>query len=715
MKKDWLSFFSEILSLIKRSRYDCEDIVENIANITERHLNSDFVLIEIWNLKEDKLFCYALKDILMDAPLSIKYSPFKELILKEKPFSGKGEVISSLPNNLKDRSVLIQPVVISEDIKGIICVGGKDYIQFSENDKLKLSFIASIMSVIGHGRLLEGKFERLFDIFNILQILLPIIAEEIILEEEPDRLIIDFLNRLKVFFDADRCVFAKASGFKIQPVFHVGLELENRYFKPGKGIVGTIFETGKPLFVPDYQKFIQEQRIEKDDLPCDIEVIISGMGVPIKLDGKLIGVVALCRSREKAPYDEFDFSALKIFQDFMGLIFKVAKLREEKKKQEQLLNRVQRFESLGILAGGIAHDFNNILNVIIGLSEIAKMELQNEDFNKKQMENYINSIIEQAKLASGLTKQILDFAVKDTGHKQLLDLVPFIKGLMKMFSRTIRSDISVEFRVLDEGKYYILADPTNIQQVIMNMVLNAVDAISGEGTITLTLRKLKIRDRRLYPTLSPGDYVVLEIKDTGSGIPKDFMDKIFDPFFTTKPNGTGLGLSQAYGIIKNLKGEILVESEVGKGTTFTIIIPEAKAEMLEGEYKRADIVISGKGKVLIVEDRKELAQAISIALKMAGFDVDTAYSYKASLKFIENNAYDIIIADLVLPDGSGIDVVKLAKRKSPETKAVIISGYRPEGITEEKINKNADAFLSKPFTMSSLLETLRNMVEEKNA
>ena len=714
MPEVWFSFFRELLSLIKDTELDCKIIAENIARITIKHLNSDFVLIEVWDLRTDTPFCNARYNLSIETPMSLHQSPFREFIIEEKTFMGIGSALANLLDLMRDKYIFIKPLSITEELKGIICIGKSGYWCFSDEEKLKLSFIAIVVNILLYSKFLKGKFERLFDVFNILQILLPIVASEIILEEKPENLVIDFIDKLKTFFDADRCIFVKIEHDKLIPLYYTNIDLKIP-FRADKGIIGTVIQTGEPVLISDFQKFLREQNIREEELPCDPKKVATGMGIPIKSNGKLVGAVALCRGIGKPIYDEFDFKALGIFQDFIEVIFKVSKLREEKRRQEQLLNRAQRFESLGILTGGIAHDFNNILNVIIGLAEIAKMELKNGDVNISQVESYINSIIDQAKSASGLTRQILDFARKEGEHKQLIDLVIFIKRLLKFFPRTVRANISFEYRILDEGSYYIFADPTSMHQVIMNIVLNAVDAISDEGTITLTLKRLKIEDKSLYPTLSPGDYVVLEIADTGSGISEDIIDRIFDPFFTTKPNGTGLGLSQAYGIIKGLKGEILVESEVGKGTTFTIIIPEAKAEILECEGRSAEVLISSKEKeILIVEDRKELAQAISIALRMAGFNVDTVYSYSASLKFIENKVYDVIIADLMLPDGSGVDVVRMAKKKSPGTKAIIISGYRPEGITVEKINKHAEAFLSKPFTMSSLLETLKNVLEKKD-
>jgi len=717
----WLEFFESLLNLAENLEIGCNSLAEKIADIAKKYLDADFVYIDIWNLKKDTVFCHAQYGL----PYEIRDLSFEKSIAS-KVVSSSGLATQdlkdklNLPSNLEEMvgPVICYPVTVSDELAGAICIGRrKGKKEFSKNDELKLSFISIVVKLVVYNRLMREKFNKLFSTFNILQILLPLVATEIILEENPEELVSDLVDKLKTFFNADKCVFVKVENGRLSVVYQVGLELSRGNFVIGKGIVGTIVETRKPLLVENYREFAREQNLKEQDVPCTPRVIATGMGVPIEVDGKLVGVVALCRLIGKPAFDEFDFEALKIFQNFFTVIFKVAKLRDEKRKQEQLLHRAQRFESLGILAGGIAHDFNNIINIIIGLSEIAKLELEKGDIDRAQISNYLNSIIEQGKSAANLIKQILDFARRSSDSKQILNLAPFMKEMVKLFSRTVRSDVNFILNFDQNEKYYIYADPTNIHQVIMNIVLNAVDAMPEGGNVEITLRKVKIGKDSMITTLSPGDYIAIDIKDTGTGIPPELLDKIFDPFFTTKPDGTGLGLAQVYGIVKDLGGEILVESKVGEGTCFTILIPEAKGKLLEkkevSSLKEWDFFFKRK-RVLVVEDREKLAETLSMILKSVGCEVEIATSCKEAYKLLSQKDYHIIVVDVMLPDGSGIDVVKFARTLGKEIKSVVISGYKPSELSVSDIEKYADAFLSKPFTMKELLDVLKKVLEDED-
>lgn len=721
MPEVWLEFFESLLNLAENLEIGCNSLAERIAEIAKRYLDADFVYIDVWNLKKNSVFCHAQYGLPWEVHnLSFENSITSRIIsdmnLGRDTFKDRNNIPSALDEMVGP--VIFYPITVSDELAGAICLGRrKGKPDFSKDDELKLLFISIVVKLVIYNRLMKERFNKLFSTFNILQILLPVVATEIILEENPEELVSDLVDKLKTFFNADKCVFVRVEGEEISIVHQEGLIFFERGFIRGKGLVGTIVETGKPILLEDYRRFAREQELSLDDVPCDPDMVGTGMGVPIEVDGRLIGVVALCRRVGKPSFDEFDFEALKIFQNFFTVIFKVARLKDEKKKQEQLLNRAQRFESLGILAGGIAHDFNNIINIIIGLSEIAKLELRNENIDRAQIENYLNSIIEQGKSAANLIKQILDFARRSSDSKQILNLAPFMKEMVKLFSRTVRSDITFSLHFDPEEKYYIYADPTSIHQVIMNIVLNAVEAMPKGGHIDIVLRKVKIDENSMITTLSPGTYIAVDIKDTGVGIPPEILDKIFDPFFTTKPDGTGLGLAQVYGIVKNLGGEILVESEVDKGTCFTILIPEAEGKLVEekeqSSLKDWNIFFKNK-RVLIVEDRAKLAETLSMILRSVGCEVDTASTCQEAYNRLSHADYHVIVVDVMLPDGSGIDVVKFARRLGRKVRSVVISGYKPSELSVSDIEKYADAFLSKPFTMKELLDVLRKVLEDED-
>jgi len=276
--------------------------------------------------------------------------------------------------------------------------------------------------------------------------------------------------------------------------------------------------------------------------------------MPISLDGKKIKVV----NYRIYPYQ---------IADERGCVLEMVDVTEEVRLQEQLMLR-QRIESLGILAGGLAHDFNNIMNVILGYAQVLK---ENPIISgHKELKEYLEIIERQAHKASKLIKQLLDFARMSDTEKTLVELKGLISDFMDFMMRILPYNIELRFTDSGEDKYYVLADISKIRRMLVNLILNARDAMPDGGVLSIHLYKKFVKGKRM---------VVIEVKDTGKGISSEIMKKIFDPFFTTKgAQGTGLGLSQVYGIVKEHGGFIEVESEEGRGTTFRIYLPEAEID-----------------------------------------------------------------------------------------------------------------------------------------
>ncbi len=368
-----------------------------------------------------------------------------------------------------------------------------------------------------------------------------------------------------------------------------------------------------------------------------------------------------------------------------GCIVQIEDITEEQKLQERLFLS-QKMESLGVLAGGVAHDFNNILVVLLGY-----MELLKKDFK----EGYIEMMEKQVERAADLTRQLLDFARRSPSEKKVLDLKPMIKEFAKFIERVFPPNIEVSYE--DDGKksYPIEADPSKIHQVLMNLAFNAKDAMPKGGTLTFGL-------------FMENNHVVMEVRDTGVGIPDNIKDKIFDPFFTTKgPKGTGLGLSQVYGVVKEHGGEVKVESEVGRGTSFRLIFPKSKESFRDKEKKEvATMHEELKGSVVVVDDNIDFLNVLKTYLEAKGFNVSTFSKGEEALSFLEKNKVHVAFVDYLLPDINGLELAEKVAEKSPSTKVIIMTGN-----PDEVIEKKDIPVLQKPFRLKELEDVLRKALE----
>ncbi|GEM_PF-3915899 len=373
----------------------------------------------------------------------------------------------------------------------------------------------------------------------------------------------------------------------------------------------------------------------------------------------------------------------------------------EKSKRQDLL------ASVGQLAAGIAHDFNNILTGIIGFSQF----MQTKDDIPAYAKGYLKRMEQQGFRAVDLIQQILDFSRKTIVMKSNLDLVSLLKEIVKLLERTISEKIKIELNIEPE-QAIIYSNPTQIQQIITNLAVNARDAMPGGG-------KLKIELKAKYS--DEGKLFMLIISDTGTGMPDEIVSKIFTPFFTTKETGkgTGLGLSQVYGIVKQNGGEIEVESEPGKGTTFTIYLP-AVGEEKESEEERESLLKLVESKnILLVEDEDMVRDSVKLMLEQLGFSVESAADGESALDIIMKRGEDIdvILTDIVMPGMGGVSFALKVKEIFPEKKIVAMSGY-PLGSDETSIpdndfrNSGFDGWIMKPVTMEKLSNEISSLFSE---
>ncbi len=390
--------------------------------------------------------------------------------------------------------------------------------------------------------------------------------------------------------------------------------------------------------------------------------------------------------------------------------------REMEKLQQQLL-QAQKLEAIGTLAGGVAHDFNNLLTVINANNEILSLHIKKQD----ELYQHVAEIGTAAEKAANLTRQLLSFGRRETVQFKPVDLNNLIQGLEKMARRLIGEDIELEFNP-DSRIQKIQADPGQIEQVFLNIIVNARDAMPEGGRITVATSLVNIDEtsRSALPEAVTGIFALLMVSDCGTGMTREEQARIFDPFFTTKPagRGTGLGLSVVYGIIQQHGGWINVYSEPDKGTTFKIYLPVSESEEKEGMaaiVKEAEIAPGNHEKILLVEDEDQLRYVASVLLSREGYTVKEASTIKEALDIFREEGRDIqlLISDVVLPDGYGPDLADKILEQIPDLPTIICSGYADDKARWPRIKEKDLPFLQKPFTRHELLKTVKSALSDK--
>jgi len=390
-----------------------------------------------------------------------------------------------------------------------------------------------------------------------------------------------------------------------------------------------------------------------------------------------------------------------------------ADITEKRKLQEQL-TRAQKLESIGNLAGGIAHDFNNILTVVTGLAGLLQMRMQNSD----PLIRYVNEIASAGMRGASLTQQLLAFS-----RKQILDIRPvnlneIVTNLQKMLLRLIREDINLSFTPF-AGPLPIMADPNQIEQVIINIVTNARDAMPNGGPLSISTGIVYVDDAfvRQHDEAEIGNYAVIMIRDKGTGMDEETKRKIFEPFFTTKEigKGTGLGLAVVYGIIHQHNGMIYLESEYGKGSTFTVHLPLLKGDIeVENRSALAVDYKGGSETILLAEDNPMIRDMTSEVLKRHGYKVITAEDGEVAVNLFmeQSKVIDIVILDLMMPRKKGLAVYLDIIKEAPQVKALFITGYSESEVDRYEIRRRALPLLSKPYTPVDLLKNVRELLDK---
>jgi PAS domain S-box-containing protein len=387
---------------------------------------------------------------------------------------------------------------------------------------------------------------------------------------------------------------------------------------------------------------------------------------------------------------------------------------EAQRKLEQQLQQVQKMESVGRLAGGIAHDFNNTLGIILGYSELIFEHISPDDPNFE----HLQQITESAQRSALLTRQLLAFARKQTISPKALDLNDTISGMLNILARLIGEDIDLVWHP-GEKLSPVFIDPSQIDQVLANLCINARDAISSTGRITIETMDVTLDAAYCseHPETSPGNYVMLAVRDNGSGIEETILGDIFEPFFTTKEQGTGtgLGLATVYGIVKQNHGGVSVISNPGHGTTFRIYFPVYEGSVPDVSGEPSDVVTSkGDETVLLVEDEAMLLSLGEKLLKKSGYNVIPANSPSEAIRVADTYPDEIhlIITDVIMPEMNGRDLTERLKAGHPVAKCLFMSGYSADVIAQQGVLDAGVHFIEKPFSGQQLAAMVRRVLDE---
>jgi signal transduction histidine kinase len=380
---------------------------------------------------------------------------------------------------------------------------------------------------------------------------------------------------------------------------------------------------------------------------------------------------------------------------------------------EDRLRQAQKMEAIGQLAGGIAHDFNNLLGVIVGHGELLLRKLPPDDRRRTRVE----SILDAASRGAALTRQLLIFSRQQPVEARPVDLNSVVLGIERMLNRVIGEDIEIATE-LDENLARVSADPAQLEQVLMNLAINARDAMRRGGRLILETANVELDDgyARSHPDARAGPYAMLAVSDTGHGMDADTLSHIFEPFFTTKEvgKGTGLGLATVYGIVRQSGGHVAVYSEPGKGTTFKVYLPPTRAASAPAAtVPRQEVARTGTETVLVVEDDAPLRSVVHQVLEGAGYQVIDGVDPEAALAAARQHAgpVHLVLTDVVLPGLSGPELAARVLAGRPSARVLYMSGYTGTAAGHHAALPPGQAFLQKPFSVDTLLRRVRETLD----
>jgi signal transduction histidine kinase/CheY-like chemotaxis protein len=426
---------------------------------------------------------------------------------------------------------------------------------------------------------------------------------------------------------------------------------------------------------------------------------------PIVYEEESLGVLAVSNVNSKKQLKQRDINLL------MGVASQIAS-RMHNVALETQLRQNQKMEAVGVLAGGVAHDFNNILTTILGYGEIAISRLPEGDPVRAMVED----IYHAGERAAGLTRQLLAFSRKQVMEMKVANLNSIVNDMGKMLGRLIGEDVNMEIITTDSiGN--IKADVGQIEQILMNLIVNARDAMPCGGNLTIETGEIFLDEMYVqqHKGVEVGTYTVLTVTDTGEGMSQEVQAEIFEPFFTTKEmgKGTGLGLSTVYGIVKQHHGHIFVYSEPGQGTTFKIYFPVVGEPLEKREFTTVSAMPHGTETILVVDDDSSIRKLILDTLEPLGYTILVAACGDEALKFCRSSKenIDLLLSDIIMPGMNGRELSEIARNECPEIKTVLMSGYTDNVIAERDGLDQSITFINKPLLPVSLAGKIRSVLD----
>ena len=501
----------------------------------------------------------------------------------------------------------------------------------------------------------EARFHTLSNQFNAL------------LDTLPDRI---------VLYDLDlRVIWANRAATS---------EFPSEEVKPGETHCYTLWQKTAPCTPCPAMKTLQSGEAASEITTAPDGKVWERRAIPVKEEGRIVSMIGICRD-----------------------------ITEQRRLEEQF-RQAQKMESVGRLAGGVAHDYNNMLSVILGYSEIALETIE----PGSQLQAYLQAIFDAAQRSAGITRQLLAFARKQAIAPRVLDLNDTVESMLKMLRRLIGEDVNLIWRP-ESNLWPVMIDPSQVDQLLANLCVNARDAISGVGKITIETGMVSFDAAYCihHAGAVPGEYVLVAVSDDGCGMDKEILDKIFEPFFTTKGSGqgTGLGLATVYGIVKQNNGFVNVYSEPGQGTTIKIYLPRHTAQFAKGEDASLGILQRGRGEtVLVVEDEEAILKLAGIMLANLGYTVLTANSPAEAVSLARKQlpaGIHLLLSDVIMPEMNGRDLAERILALHPGMKCLFMSGYTANVITNQGVLDSGTYFIPKPFSQKDLAAKVRAVLD----
>ena len=656
--------FQEFQQVARRIFYLCCELtgatMGYVVLLSPDDLHNEVLFLELGGLSRDGASALSMPECGLLAEACAKNNIIYDNNLMSSPWAGYLP-----PGHVALKNVLFAPLVIKGGTVGIISLANKPD-DFTEND-IKIVRAFSDMAAIALSRFknLDALRER----------------------EARYRLVADntidciWLMNMDLEFTYINSAIEKMTGFT--PEEWIGSRLidhcDTENFNKIADIVMTALES-----LPDNHGLTFEAEMFRKD----------GMPIPVEITGKVL----------------IDETGQPI--GFQGVTRDII----ERKALEEQLFLSQKMEAIGRLAGGVAHDFNNNLTPIVAVCDILLYELPPED----PLHNDLKEIQEAADRCTALTRQLLAFGRKQVFEIKTIDLNEVVSNMEKILSRTIGEDIDLKKSLYpDVGR--IRADRSQLEQIILNLAVNARDAMPSGGKLTIETANVFLD--KLYAhthiAVSPGPYVMLAVSDSGHGIEENVKAHIFEPFFTTKEKGkgTGLGLATVYGIVKQSGGNIWCYSEPGKGTTFIIYLPRAD-DRSEKIFSERDLnipfeLLRGTESILLAEDEENVRKVTRRVLENQGYRVYDVKNGAAALEIAKDTVFDLLLTDVVMPGMNGKELSDQLISIQPQTKTIFMSGYTDNAIVHHGVLTDGLPFLQKPFSLKGLCRKIRQVLDEK--